>query len=56
MWYTYTVELYSDGKKSEIIKFGKQWMELGSIVKEITQALMTAPYVPCHIQILAKNS
>ena len=38
MWYIYTVEYYSVGKKNDILKFAGKWMELEkSILSELIQ-------------------
>ena len=38
MWYTHTMEYYSEIKKNEILAFATTWMELeGIILSEVNQ-------------------
>jgi hypothetical protein len=32
MWYVYTMELYSDIKKTKMLSFTSKWMELENII------------------------
>ena len=32
MWYTYTIEYYSDIKKNELLPFAATWMDLENII------------------------
>jgi hypothetical protein len=42
MWYLYTMEFYSDMKKTEILSFTSKWMELESIIlSEVSQVQKT---------------
>ena len=50
LWYIYTMEFYSAGRKKGLIPFAMAWMELESIMlSEISQAVrdkyhMTSPF------------
>jgi hypothetical protein len=38
MWYSYTMEFYSDRKKYKILSFASKWMELKNIIlSEVSQ-------------------
>jgi hypothetical protein len=37
-WYTYIVEYYSDIKKNEVMLFAGKWMELESMLSEVSLA------------------
>jgi hypothetical protein len=53
MWYSYTMEFYSDMKKNEILPFASKWMELENIILSVVnQAQKTKNHVFPHLQTL----